>query len=420
MSTGDVSKSFGGSHITAGQTPRSVADDEAQIVRALTCGAALHVLDGQHAIDRCSRPRGLLSAVAAGIDSTLMTIRSPQAGSNLTDVLEGRFMGGLHRARFDTRPGRGELMAEMFPRELLADEVKSHGERKVFDRLRDDLPEPWQAYHSVSWVARDHASGASTERSTSSSATPSRESSAWRSRAATSRARGGSWYTGPHGAQTQIKDPFTQALDHRYDLERHIIDASIADAQRVADRPRHRPARRDRPRARARARRAARADHRSDRPTRSPTPRSSASSPITAARARSERPPGLDGAAALRKLLVPTVMLRVPLAEEIVEEEVALIELTEEQGLLLARMGRTPRLAVTGCAGSGKTMLAVEHAKRLAAGGTKVLFVCFNKALQQHLRDRERTSGVDFFTFHGLCTHLAKRAEIKLPTGDLP
>lgn len=41
----------------------------------------------------------------------------------------------------------------------------------------------------------------------------------------------GSWFTGPPGAQTQIKDPFTQALDHRYALERHIVANSIAGAK---------------------------------------------------------------------------------------------------------------------------------------------------------------------------------------------
>lgn len=115
--------------------------------------------------------------------------------------------------------------------------------------------------------------------------------------------------------------------------------------------------------------------------------------------------------------------LRVPLAAALVDDDAALIELTEEQSRLLAKLSRTQRMAVTGCAGSGKTMLAVEHAKRLAAAGTKVLFVCFNKGLARHLSERERKSGVEFQTFHGLALHLAKKAGIKLPTfgfGEAP
>jgi len=57
--------------------------------------------------------------------------------------------------------------------------------------------------------------------------------------------------------------------------------------------------------------------------------------------------------------------------------------------MLLARMSRTPRpSSVTGCAGSGKTMSPSSYLGTLAEAGTRVLFVCFNKALQQHLRDK--------------------------------
>jgi len=66
--------------------------------------------------------------------------------------------------------------------------------------------------------------------------------------------------------------------------------------------------------------------------------------------------------------------------------------------------------------GSGKTMLAVERARRLAQRGQKVLFVCFNRALRDHLRGRERGAGVEFHTFHGLCTAMASRAPgVELP-----
>jgi Nuclease-related domain len=49
----------------------------------------------------------------------------------------------------------------MYPRELLPDEVKSRAEEKVFAHLRDELPAPWQVFHSASWIARDPKRGAS-------------------------------------------------------------------------------------------------------------------------------------------------------------------------------------------------------------------------------------------------------------------
>jgi superfamily I DNA/RNA helicase len=43
-----------------------------------------------------------------------------------------------------------------------------------------------------------------------------------------------------------------------------------------------------------------------------------------------------------------------------------------------------------------------------------VLFVCFNRRLQQHLRQLEKDSGIAFWTFHALCVHLARRAKVPL------
>ena len=51
-------------------------------------------------------------------------------------------------------------------------------------------------------------------------------------------------------------------------------------------------------------------------------------------------------------------------------------------------MRRDPRMVITGCAGSGKTMLAVNHADRLAREGHRVLFTCFNTKLREDLRAR--------------------------------
>ena len=47
----------------------------------------------------------------------------------------------------------------MYPRTLAPDERITDSEVKVFDAIRDGLPDEWDAYHSVGWVARDHAEG---------------------------------------------------------------------------------------------------------------------------------------------------------------------------------------------------------------------------------------------------------------------
>ena len=124
--------------------------------------------------------------------------------------------------------------------------------------------------------------------------------------------------------------------------------------------------------------------------------------------------PGANGMKKLREILAPEIRIEVPMAERFLDEEEKLITLTHDQALLLQRHGREKRMVVTGPAGSGKTMLAVERAKRVAAKGNDVLFVCFNRRLRDHLRKAEKDSGIYFNTFHGLCVALAKRAEVPL------
>lgn len=132
--------------------------------------------------------------------------------------------------------------------------------------------------------------------------------------------------------------------------------------------------------------------------------------------------PGAEVEAMLETLLAPTFCIEVPMATLFEEEDRQLVELTDQQSALLNRFGRDRRMVVTGCAGSGKTMLAIERARQLAGADRKVLFVCFNRALLRHLQDSSKVDGLDFFTFHGLCTRMAHLAGIALPKydGDAP
>lgn len=72
------------------------------------------------------------------------------------------------------------------------------------------------------------------------------------------------------------------------------------------------------------------------------------------------------------------------------EEEVK--QYTEEQFIALDAMEINPRVAFAGPAGSGKTLLAIEAARRGHAAGRKVLFVCFNRLLGKWLE--EQTTGL--------------------------
>ena len=79
----------------------------------------------------------------------------------------------------------------------------------------------------------------------------------------------------------------------------------------------------------------------------------------------------------------------VPRMGELVREShVELAELSEQQYRVLdyALDPSNPRVFCPGAAGSGKTMIALEAAKRLATETLSVLLLCFNRVLGEHLR----------------------------------
>lgn len=57
--------------------------------------------------------------------------------------------------------------------------------------------------------------------------------------------------------------------------------------------------------------------------------------------------------------------------------------LTKEQYEVLEALSDNPRILVSGAAGTGKTLLAVEQAKRAFWEGRSVLFLCYNRSVAQ-------------------------------------
>jgi len=126
-----------------------------------------------------------------------------------------------------------------------------------------------------------------------------------------------------------------------------------------------------------------------------------------------ETAPGEEAVQALMDLLGKVQELRPALWGDLVQEQALLIRLTEQQYSILDALQRHRRAVICGCAGSGKTMLAVEKASRLARQGFRVLLTCFNKHLAADLRARlKSTPDLDVFNFQALCYELAERAEM--------
>lgn len=117
---------------------------------------------------------------------------------------------------------------------------------------------------------------------------------------------------------------------------------------------------------------------------------------------------GYDRLELLERMLVRSFQITTPLGVELAFEDERLVELTERQMLILDFLNTRRRVAIQGCAGSGKTMLAVEKARRLAEQGFEVLLVCFNYALARYL-SKVVLDGVSVYHFHGLCRVMANQ-----------
>ncbi|MEF2074596.1 ATP-binding domain-containing protein [Consotaella aegiceratis] len=128
---------------------------------------------------------------------------------------------------------------------------------------------------------------------------------------------------------------------------------------------------------------------------------------------------GRDGVQALEKILAKPFQLRTPLGTVLSRDDAALQVLTQQQFHILRAIEAVPRAAIGGGAGTGKTVLAMEEAKRRAEDGLRTLFVCYNRGLATETRRHFKDSPpVSVMTFHELCAEMTRRADIPHP-GDV-
>lgn len=86
------------------------------------------------------------------------------------------------------------------------------------------------------------------------------------------------------------------------------------------------------------------------------------------------------------------------------------LRLTKEQTSVVHTIMGQDRMVVTGWPGTGKTLIAIEIARRMIMQGKRVLMLTFNALLVEHLR-REIDSAkmAKVATWHGFCSDYAKR-----------
>ncbi|CAA9366896.1 MAG: Glutamate synthase [NADPH] large chain [uncultured Nocardioidaceae bacterium] len=102
-------------------------------------------------------------------------------------------------------------------------------------------------------------------------------------------------------------------------------------------------------------------------------------------------PPTREDLLDLRDILAGRFAPQADLVAEAGEREERAQQLTEQQAMVLDAVRMLKRVEVRGGAGSGKTWLAVEQAKRLSADGERVALVCYSRGLAAYLKRRVAT-----------------------------
>lgn len=124
-----------------------------------------------------------------------------------------------------------------------------------------------------------------------------------------------------------------------------------------------------------------------------------------------------------KQVLHPPLKIVPTLGGALLAGEQTFIRLTRGQVEAVEGLLSNRRLSISGGAGTGKTVLAMEAARIFAEQGAKVLFLCYNRALADHLEtamDLSESSPILARNFHRLCAWAAHELDrpFEAPSDD--
>ena len=108
----------------------------------------------------------------------------------------------------------------------------------------------------------------------------------------------------------------------------------------------------------------------------------------------------------LREVFCPEFNIFPPAGFEHDLKKMVFHRLLKEQQNILNYLVEQKIAVINGAAGTGKTMIAVEKAMRHAANEERVLFLCYNSYLKEHLADKFKHQHIDYLTISGFACKL--------------
>lgn len=131
----------------------------------------------------------------------------------------------------------------------------------------------------------------------------------------------------------------------------------------------------------------------------------------------------VDAINALADLIGRSWDFRSPLRDSVLADIRQTDEYTEQQFVLLDHLQRFRKALICGCAGSGKTFLAAEKARRLRQEGFSVLFLCWNENLGRWLTKRLPNLGIEVSHLNHFLrwfVYQARRKGVSIPDRQVP
>lgn len=307
-------------------------------------------------------------------------------------------------------------MAKMFPNQLRSD-VQSHAERLLYRKFEEQLSDDFTVFHGFKWQVKNLCNGAKDGETDFVIACLNLGILVLEVKGGSISYDGNAdkWYS---NYKHHIKDPFAQACDSKYNLlkwlqERHYwrnswipIFHAVAFPNDVVrgNLPLHAP-----------HEIVLNYTHLNNlsgwvkavfRHWQGSTPRNSQFN--------------VNSIRELVKIISPSITPRSLLVNTFGVQERTIAELTEQQISTLDFLGNHRRVAITGCAGSGKTLIALDKARRLHEQGFSVLMTCYNRGLVQFLRKSLGwRQNLHVYNFHGLCKKLFSEAGLAVPDNNI-
>jgi len=120
----------------------------------------------------------------------------------------------------------------------------------------------------------------------------------------------------------------------------------------------------------------------------------------------------ISGVNIANQLYGKQVSIHQSLASKIEEEIEQQIILTNQQKNILRQLKKRKEAIIEGGAGTGKTVLALDHAQTLARQGLKVLLLCYNQKLGNVLKEKsDGIEGLHTMSFHQFCHWRIKQVQ---------